>query len=153
MEIREKENQGIKGTVTITLQNVITGKITKETFQNVICDVGKYSWASRCTGADKGFISYVALGTGTNVPGVSDVKLQTEIIRKLISSRSSTDKEANFRTFFTIEEAVANLKEIGLFGDDASDTADSGTLFAHRAITKNKTSSDTLTVDWTITFN
>ena len=52
--------------------------------------------------------------------------------------------------FFNTSEANAALKEIGLFGDDATVTADTGTLFARAAIDKTKTSSETLTIDWDV---
>jgi hypothetical protein len=121
---------------------------------NVGCNVGRYSLASRMSGALKGEVTYLALGTGANTggdaPDVADTQLVDELIRKQISVRSATTDTANFRVFFNTSEANDVLTEIGLFGDDASATADSGTLFARAAIDKTKTDDETLTIDWSL---
>ena len=119
---------------------------------NVGCSTGMHSLASRMAGANKGQVTYLALGTGANTggdaPDISDTTLVTELIRKQISVRSSSGDTAYFRVFFNTSEANNTLTEIGLFGDDATVTADSGTLFARAVIDKTKTDSETLTIDW-----
>jgi hypothetical protein len=119
---------------------------------NVGCSAGMNSLASRMVGAEKGQVTYLAVGTGASTggdaPDVSDTELVTELIRKQISVRSSSGDTASFRVFFNTSEANDTLTEIGLFGDDATVTADSGTLFARAAISKTKTDSETLTIDW-----
>ncbi len=146
----------LTGHVKLTFTNVVTGDIEVLEFQNVIATTGKNSIASRLAGGtanNVGAISYMGIGTGTNVPAAGDTTLQTEILRKLISTRSSSGAVATFRTFFTTAEGNAALKEVGLFGDDATATANSGTLFARRAINRTKTSSETLTLEWSITIS
>jgi len=99
-------------------------------------------------GATRGQVTYIAVGTGTDAPNATDTDLQTELARKQISVRSALGDTASFRIFFNTSEANGTLKEIGLFGDDATVTADSGVLFARAAIDKEKTTSETLTIDW-----
>ena len=140
----------LKGNIKITIENVDTKKIETVELHNVSCSAGMYSLASRMVGAIKGEVTYFAVGTGTNAPNKTDVKLQTEIERKQISVRSATGDTAYFRIFFNTTEANGTLKEIGLFGDDASVTKDTGTLFARAAINKTKTTSETLTIDWSL---
>ena len=140
----------LKGNIKITIENVDTKKIEIVELHNVSCSAGMESLASRMVGAIKGEVTYFAVGTGTNAPAKSDVKLQTEIERKQISVRSATGDTAYFRIFFNTTEANGTLKEIGLFGDDASVTKDTGTLFARAAINKTKTTSETLTIDWSL---
>lgn len=139
-----------------TIRDAKTGRI-KERFyaHNIVVDAGLASIAARLSGVDspankKGTITYCAVGTGTTAPAATDTALETEIYRKLISVRSNSANVARFRTFFNTSEANAVIKEIGLFGDNASGTTDSGTLFCHLAVDKTKTSAETLTLDWEV---
>lgn len=142
------------GKVEIILTNVKTGKIRYQHTHNLVTDAGKASIADGIRGTEtnsKGIITYCALGTDASAPDPTNTVLGTELFRKLISVRSVNDNVATFETFFTTEEANGSLKEAGLFGDDASATENSGTLFCHTAINRTKTSSDTLTLRWSLT--
>lgn len=147
----------IKVNVVGTFRDGRTGAIL-DIFRahNLAVDVGLASIASRLAGTDtpankKGTITYCAVGTGVVAPDHADTTLGDEIFRKQVSVRSYTDNVARFRTFFNTSEANDTLKECGLFGDSASVTPDSGTLFCRLAINKVKTSSETLTLDWEVT--
>jgi len=83
----------------------------------------------------------------------TDTALVAELDRKQVSVRDYTSKVSSFTTYFNTSEANDTLLEIGLFGDDASSITDSGTMFARLVINKTKTSSETLTVIWEITFS
>lgn len=151
--INRKDKLRIVGTVEVILTNAETGKIRYQKTHNLVTDVGKASMADglRGTEAGKGVITYCALGTDATAPDPANTTLGAELFRKLVSVRSVTDNAALFETFFTVSEGNGSLKEAGLFGDDASGTADSGTLFCHTAINRTKTSADTLTLRWTVT--
>jgi hypothetical protein len=136
--------------VTMFFENTQTGGSEVITLHNIACTTGKNSLANRLIGATKGEITYFAVGTGTGVPAAGDTTLGTEVYRKQISVRSVSGAIATFRIFFNTSEANAALKEIGLFGDAATSTADTGTLFARAAVDKTKTSSETLTIDWDV---
>ena len=135
-------------------ENIHTGEVEIIETHNVGCTAGKNSLASRMAGASKGQVTYLAVGTGANTggdaPAVGNTTLKAELIRKQISVRSSTDATANFRIFFSTTEANGTLTEIGLFGDDATVTADTGVLFARAVIDKTKTDAETLTIDWAL---
>lgn len=154
MEITEKAIK-FKGEVEIVCRDAKTGKIKWiEKTHNMFVTAGKNNIASALAGsavANKGKITYCAMGTGSTAPALSDTKLQTEIGRKLVSVRSSSGNVATFQTFFTTSEVVGTLREAGLFGDDATATTDSGALFCRTAINRTKSSSDTLTLTWAIT--
>lgn len=142
-----------KGKVLIEIQNVLTGKIERGLTDNMVVDTGKYAIADALIGTTanyRGIISYCALGTSAVAPAASDTKLIAEIERKLVSVRSVENNVATFQTFFTTAEAIGTLREAGLFGDAASDTADSGTLFCRTAINRVKTGNDTLTLYWSV---
>lgn len=140
-----------------TFRDAKTGRITgRFAKHNLTVNTGLYSIAARLAGVDipankKGTITYCALGTDGTAEGAAQTKLLAEIFRKQISVRSSLLGVATFRTYFNTSEANDTLLEAGLFGDDASATADSGTLFCRLVINKTKTSSESLTLDWEVT--
>lgn len=143
------------GQVMIELRDAKSGRLKlRETYKNMFVTAGKNSLADALRGTtanNKGIITYCALGTGLTAPALADVQLQTELVRKLVSVRSVSGNIATFQTFFTTSEGNGSLKEAGLFGDDADGTVNSGTLFCRVAISRTKTSSDTLTLSWTVT--
>lgn len=144
-----------EGACTIVIRDAKTGKIKhEEKIKNTFVTVGKNSIAAGLMGTtdnNQGIITYCALGTSVVAATLADTTLTTEIYRKLISVRSVSGKVATFQTFFTTAEANGTLREAGLFGDAATATADSGTLFSKLAMNRVKTSGDTLTLSWDIT--
>jgi len=155
MEILIEKNEIIipKGKVLLELRNVKTGRVTRDMIDNMVVTLGKESIADALRGTtsdSRGIITYCALGTGSTAPALGDSVLETEIERKLVSVRSVANNIATFETFFTTAEGNGSLREAGLFGDDASDTVDTGTLFCRLAIDREKTASDTLTLRWRV---
>jgi len=140
------------------LRDAKSGKIVDEFWgHNLVTTAGLTSLAARIQGSDdpatKGVVTYCAEGTGTDAAAAGDTELQTEHFRKLVSVRSSAGATATFRTFFNTTEANVTIKEIGLFGDDATATPDSGTLFARLIVDKTKTDAETLTLEWDVVFS
>lgn len=154
MDVKDQLTQ-FKGELTLVIRDALTGKIkTEDHFTNMFVTAGKVSLAAGFAGTtdnNQGIPTYCAVGTSVVAPALTDVKLTTEIFRKLISARSSSSNVATFTTFYTIAEANGTLREAGLFGDIASGTADSGTLFCKAAINRSKSASDTLTLTWAVT--
>jgi len=124
-------------------------------YKNIIPLTGHTALARRlCNIASKsneGIITYGAVGTGDTTPTENDIKLVTDIKRKLVAQRYNTDNVATIRTFFATTDANGTLKEYGLFGEDATTTTDSGTLFERVIIDKVKTTAITLTIETEIT--
>lgn len=147
--------QGIKGFVKLTFTNVKTGKQEVYHILNVFCHAGKSSLARRLANAEAGYgkITYCAVGTGGSAPSVSNVTISTELFRKLISVVSYNSNVVTFTTFYNTSEANGVLTNIGLFGDDATATLNTGTLYAQTTIVKTKTTSDTLTIEWSLILN
>lgn len=143
----------LQGQIKLTLTNVKTGKKVVEFYKNLFTTAGKESLAQAIqgeTGGNQGIITYCALGTDDTAPALGDTDLGTELFRKLVSVRSFLNNQAIFETFYTTSEGNGNLKEAGLFGDDAGATPGSGTLFCHAAIDRVKSASDTLSLEWTV---
>lgn len=142
------------GMVKFDLYNTITKKHDIWYQKNLFVTAGKNSIASALIGTtsnNKGIITYCATGTGNTAPALGNTGLVTELYRKLISVRSVSGNVATFQTFFTTSESIGTLNEFGLFGDDASATPGSGTLFCRTLATRMKSSADTLTLSWAVT--
>lgn len=150
------EKVGIRGRVIVTLRDARSGRIiSQDVHENLIVTTGKVAVAARFAGdtskANRNEITFGAVGTGTNSPALSDTTLQTEFFRKVLATRSFLSNVATLRLFLSTSEGNTTLKEFGLFGEDASATPDSGTLFNRVKIDRTKTSSNTLTIESRIT--
>jgi len=146
----KKEKLKIKGRVTITKRrgNKI---ISVHKYTNLFCLAGKYSLVDRMSGeSDKGLVTYLALGSDTTTPVATDIALGAETFRKAITERTRTGLILYASTFLISSEANATFREMGLYGDDASGVADSGTLYTHLAINETKTLGETITVDYNL---
>lgn len=146
------------GQLKLILRDAATGKIKSvDTYKNMVLTLAKNSIADHMRGTianNKGIVTYIAVGVGSTAPVAGNTKLQSELFRKLLSVReisASADNIAEFTVFFTTSEANGSLSEAGLFGDAASATADSGTLYCRTLINRVKTVSDTLTMVWQVT--
>lgn len=150
-----EERVTLRGRVTLTLRDVRTGKEDVQVLDNLIVTAGKSAIAARLAGdtavANRGEITYGAVGTGTTAPTLADTTLETELVRKLLALRSFSANVATLRMFLTTAEGNGTLKEFGLFGEDASITADSGTMFNRLLIDRVKTSANTLTIEVQLT--
>lgn len=150
--MKSQDTLTIKGHVKFKFRNVLTGKVEIIEVDNLVTTAGKVAIIQNLRGvSSRGQITYCAVGTDATAPDVADTVLGTELARKLISVRSNTSNVATFQTFFNTSEANGTLAEAGLFGDAATASADTGTLFCHTAISKTKTSAETLTITWTTT--
>jgi hypothetical protein len=143
-----------EGSVAIYLNDAKTGLLKGFDYTpNMFVTSGKVSIAQRLRGLDMAEITYCAVGTGNTAPALSNTTLQTELERKLISTREVSSGAANasvFTTFYNTTEANGALKEFGLFGDAATASINTGTLFARTLSTRTKSTADTLTVEWTV---
>lgn len=143
----------MKGQVRVILNDALTGELKKDTgwINNVVPTVGRTALAKLLAGksviANAGIITYCAVGTGTTIPVITGTTLTTETARVPISTASTNvSNEAQIRAFFTTSQGNGNLKELGLFGEDASATLNTGTMFQWIGFDVEKTSGETMTV-------
>jgi len=125
-------------------------KETKEV-DNIVVTVGKNylaTWLAAASQAGE-FMSYVALGTGTNAAMASDTTLQTELSTRVQGTlTSSTNVWQNVASFGPGVDTGA-ITESGLFS-----VSSSGTMFARQTFAViNKGAGDTLQVTWQVTFS
>lgn len=122
--------------------------------QNIACNAGRtviLNWISLVAGQTG--CNYFAVGTGTGTVAATDTQLFTEGFRKSITSSSVSGNQVDFSTFFAAADANFTFTEAGLFGNGATGTANSGTLFTHAAYSYAKTNTVTLTSDYFVSFN
>ena len=120
-------------------------------YQNVVCLTGKALIAAWLNG--EGAMPtplYGAVGTGSGTPGTGDSALFAELQRVALASSTRGSNVVTLDFFFSTGQANGTLTECGLFLA-ASAAANSGSLLSHALISEVKTSTETLTVEFTIT--
>lgn len=98
---------------------------------NLVTTIGKQFIAKRITGAESGGLAYLALGTGSTAPALTDTKLVAETARKALTECYQSGVYFYSSVFLLGSECTFYIKEGGLFGGAlATATADSGTLLS-----------------------
>lgn len=153
-----KDSSFISGKIRATLRDIKTGEIKQVVeVHNIVPTVGLTAIARRLGGvaskSNEGQVTYGAVGSGSGTPASSDTTMENEIARKLIADSENTNNVILIETYFNSSEGNGSLTRFALFGEDASASADSGTMFEHVEFdsTITKTSSDDLTVQSYIT--
>lgn len=142
----------ITGKIKMTFENVHTGEVRESEYDNLVTTVAKNMIASRLSGAgNDSNITFGAVGTGVTPPAIGDTTLDTELARTSLALTSATGSVVTTTAFFGTPDANGTLTEYALFGEAATSTADTGTMFNHVTISETKTNSETLTVQATIT--
>lgn len=120
-------------------------------YANVFTTAGKHSILDRMKSDAVGQITYLGLGSGvTASPMASDTALEIETYRKVITKRTRTGLIFYSSTYIPTNEAVDTHYEIGLYGDDATSSTPSGTLFARAYIEEVKALGVSVTIDHNI---
>lgn len=145
LKITKKDNSGN------VLEVLEYKNLNPSVFKNAIAKIIADSSALPAS-TDSILLNYVALGSGTNSPSNSDTTLQTESYRNLIASISRSNSIIYITAFFQETETSGTYREAGLFANGTA-SADTGILASRVAINVTKSTSETLTIEWTITIN
>ena len=146
----------IQGQFIAELKNPKTGLVSvRKESPNLITKVGKNLIARFLLGVygfDTG-LTYQAIGTGTDAPLPNDTGLDEESARRKISVRQDTwGKTAAFFSFFPSAVVPNQIAEVGIFGHStATDTADSGILFARTLLSITNSAGEDLTLTYVLT--
>jgi hypothetical protein len=123
--------------------------------RNLVPTVGRAVLAQRLAGTltYTGTINYGALGSASTAVSNSDVKLGTEVFRKIPATASASSNVSTLQFFFTKADTNGTYNEWGVF-IDGTGSADSGQMFSH-LLTGGwvKSSGETMTVLSTYTFS
>lgn len=98
---------------------------------NLFVSLGKYLVIDFLIGETRTGLTYHALGTIGNTPLVTDTVLGMEASRNSITSKTRSGTSMVMSTFFSAALSTFYIRECGLFGNGATSTANSGTLFTH----------------------
>ena len=88
---------------------------------------------------------YLAVGSGTTTPLISDTELVTEVTRVAVTATVKQGNQLQLRGLFTNADLPSTVEEIGLFLD-ASATVDSGELLVRALESLDKGTADLLLV-------
>lgn len=133
----------------------LSGKLLrKEETHNLFVDAGLNLVRDLFNNVSVTGFDRFAIGTGTTAVTASDTQLETEVFRDSFTQKTSTAKTLTIKYFLASGSANGNtITEAGIFGNGATDTANSGTLCARVIQTADaKTSSESWTYTWIFTF-
>ena len=152
-----KSRFGLKGTCKLVLtgpdgkvKDARTIKDVRIT-PNTITTFGDKLVADRMSDAGLAAISHMAIGTGSG-QGASDNSLATELDRNAIDSNTqgsgAADNDIVIVGSWAAGDGTGAITEAGIFND-----ASAAGMFCYADFAAvNKGASDTLTINWTITF-
>lgn len=118
MKAPNSESFGMIGKWNFVMEDIVTGAKREVEAYNLIPTVAKTAFAAQISGKntkDIGDNLYVALGSNTTAPAITDTQLGTEVTRKVSSSTSFSGAVGNVATFFAAGEATGTHREFGLF--------------------------------------
>lgn len=158
--LKESSSLTLKWEWRFTVTDTVTGKVDKYHEYNLIPTVGKTAFASQISGVnttDIGDNLYIALGSNTTAPAITDTQLGTETVRKIKQSSTFSGAVGYVTTFFAVWEATGTHREFGLFGNwnatTASATVNTGILYSHVATNITVSSLQTLSCEFQISFS
>lgn len=145
----------LKGSLELILKSAFDGSVVeRRKIENTVVTAGR-SWvlgqliSSNIATAQT--ISYLGVGTSTASPTTADTTLGSETTRLAIGTFTTTGMTSNPPSWvaavsFATNLANTTLAEAGMFNSSAA-----GTMFNHATFaTLNKTTSNTLTVSFTV---
>jgi len=97
-------------------------------------------------------VSHVEVGTGTNAPANGDTALQTAVYRNALASGNNAANIVTLTGYYNLTETSGTFREAGLF-INGTGTLGTGTLLSRVAINIAKTTSQTMTIEWTLTIS
>ena len=119
------------------------------TVNNIVVTAGKVLVADFLVGEVRTGLNYHAIGTNPTAPAAGDTQLGAEAARKTLTSISRSGVSVLISTFYTAAQSTFNIKEGGIFGNGATGTANSGTLFSHFSQSEdNSAGANDLTFDY-----
>lgn len=146
----------LKGSYVATIRDAVTGEIKRKYYyENIVPTVGRTMIANNLTSASPTNvmkITHVALGSSTSTPANSDTQLGTETYRNAVASLTNASNIGYATGFYSASETSGTYREIGLFSNGTG-SANSGILLSRVSVNITKTTSETLTLDWTLTIS
>lgn len=151
-----QETVALKGEYSFTIADAKTGRwLRKFKYRNIVPTVGRTMIANNLTNASPTNvmkITHCALGSSGTAVANSDTQLGTEVYRNAIASITNASNIGYATGFFSATETSGTYAECGIFSNGTG-TANTGVLLSHVLVSITKSTSVTLTLDWTLTIS
>lgn len=152
----QQEKVALVGVYKFTARHAESGKVLRTyVYRNLVPTVARQMIANNLTSGSPTNvmkITHCALGSSSTAPANGDTQLGTEVYRNNIASLTNSANIAYATGFFSATETSGTYAEAGIFSDGTG-TANSGVLVSHVLISITKSTSVTLTLDWTLTIS
>jgi len=139
----------LKGRLTVNL--IAEDGSIKETQEipNLVVTTGKGFVASRMAGTSASVMSHMAIGTSSTAAAVANTTLANEVARVAISSTNVASNDIVYSATFpaSTPSSAAAVVEAAIFNASSSGTMLCRTVFS----VINKASTDSISIQWTIT--
>lgn len=145
--INEKLN--VSGELQIVLRDKNGNIKVNKTEKNLVVSTGKAFIAKRMIGVASGVMSHMAVGSTNTVPIAGHTALLGEIGRAALVSSTVVDNTVTYSCLFAAGVGTGALTEAGIFNAGTAGEMLSRVVFS----LVNKSSDDTLTINWKITLN
>lgn len=126
-------------------------------FSNILTSAGRsyaLQYLASRTANTPAFAQYFGVGNvQINAVAPGDTSLAGEIARVVPSKANIVGTQVDIASFFGASQANTTWTNAGLFGVNATSTANSGTLMTHALISYTKSSSVSVTVDYLLNLN
>ena len=147
------EKNVLKGHVRITIRNEETGEERVYEQDNLIVDLGANLLRDFLKGDAVTGLTHLAIGTDATAPSDTDTGLLAEAFRKAFTDVAVDNRKLVLITFIASGEWSGTVSELGLFGNGATDSLGTGTLFSRVTPESiSKSNIESLTVEWTLNF-
>ena len=135
----------------LTVNLVAEDGSIKETQEipNLVVTTGKAYVASRMAGTSASVMSHMAIGTSSTAAAVANTTLANEVARVAISSTNVASNDIVYSATFpaSTPSSAAAVVEAAIFNASSSGTMLCRTVFS----VINKASTDSISIQWTIT--
>ena len=123
------------------------GTIKEQREENLVVQVGLNYIASCILSSTSSPFTYMALGTSSTPATLADTTLGSELVRQVFTSASTSANVVSISTTYAAGTGTGAITEAGIFNASSG-----GTMLSHVVFSViNKASTDTLTINWTIT--
>lgn len=142
-----KENIDVKGSLNIVLLDSSGNIIQKQSVKNLVVSTGKSHIAKRLVNNDDPIISFMAIGTSSNIAQFENTQLGNEVARVGFSSVNVINNIITYSATFGsgVPGGTQQIYEAAMF--NSAGTMLNRTTFG--LITKNP--ADILTIEWQVT--
>ena len=135
-------NLKLTGHVTVSINDEVVQEIP-----NLVVTAGKGYVASRMKDTTAGAMSHMAVGTDSSAAAAGDTALGTESGRVSLTSSTVSGNVITYVASFPAGTATAALTEAAILNASSGGTMLCRTVYA----TVNKSSSDSMSISWSIT--